>query len=80
MKSQGSGFKVVILVTMPEHGRNMTSNLLYVGITRAKERVVHIGDYVTINECVPIKEELSRLTYLKDLLDDIADERKAVAV
>jgi exodeoxyribonuclease V alpha subunit len=67
-KLQGSNARIVILVTGKEHERNMTSNLLYVAQTRAREKVYHIGDVSTINKAVGKKDELDRLTYLKDFL------------
>ena len=67
-KSQGSGFKVVILVTPKAHRFMLNSNLLYVGITRAKEKCIHIGDLSTINAVVKKKENFSRDTFLSKML------------
>lgn len=68
-KLQGSSARIIILITGKEHARNLTSNLLYVAQTRARDKVYHIGDVKTINEAVKKKAELSRLTYLKELLE-----------
>lgn len=68
-KLQGSNARIIILITGKEHARNMTSNLLYVAQTRAREKVYHIGDIKTINEAVKKKAELSRLTYLREFLE-----------
>lgn len=67
-RAQGGNAKNIILVTMPEHERNLNSNLLYVGETRARERVYHIGSYSTVNKALAVKAENDRKTHLKRLL------------
>jgi ATP-dependent exoDNAse (exonuclease V) alpha subunit len=41
---------------------------VYVGQTRAKERVFHFGEAYTVNWVVKKKADLDRLTFLKQLL------------
>ncbi|NFO98312.1 exodeoxyribonuclease V subunit alpha [Clostridium botulinum] len=67
-KSQGSGVKNVILATPTSHKFNLNKNLLYVGVTRAKEKVWHITLPETINSALRKSAELQRNTFLKDLL------------
>jgi exodeoxyribonuclease V alpha subunit len=67
-RSQGGNAKYVILVSPKEHQRMLNSNLIYVGLTRAKEKVFHIGDVATVNKSIIIKAEYDRLTYLKEML------------
>jgi ATP-dependent exoDNAse (exonuclease V) alpha subunit len=67
-KSQGGNAKNVILVTMPEHERNLNSNLMYVGQSRAREKVCHVGSYATVNRALLVKAENDRKTHLKQLL------------
>lgn len=67
-KSQGDSAKQVIMITPKAHTFMLNSNLLYVGETRAKERVWHIGDIVTINRAIKKKENLKRNTYLDKFL------------
>jgi exodeoxyribonuclease V alpha subunit len=67
-KSQGSGVKNVILSTPSSHTWNLNKNLLYVGVTRAKEKCFHLGMPKTINLAIKKSIELSRNTFLKDLL------------
>jgi exodeoxyribonuclease V alpha subunit len=43
-RSQGSEWKTVLSVFHRSHGRMLTRELLYTAVTRAKERVVLIGD------------------------------------
>jgi len=67
-KSQGGNAKNVILDTMPEHERNLNSNLMYVGQSRAREKVCHVGSYATVNRALLVKAENDRKTHLKQLL------------
>lgn len=71
-KSQGGNAKYVILITAKDHETNLSSNQLYVGQTRAREKVIHIGNVSTVNKCVKKKDEESRLTWLRELLEDEA--------
>lgn len=67
-KSQGSACKVVILLTPKAHTYMLNSNLIYVGQTRAKERVYHFGEVETINRAIKKKADFNRNTFLKELL------------
>ena len=67
-KSQGGSFKYVILLTPRAHTFNTNSNLLYVGISRAKKRCYHIGEIQTINMALRKRENFDRKTILKDFL------------
>ena len=42
-KSQGSQSKIIILLTPKSHTYMLNSNLLYVAITRASQKVIHFG-------------------------------------
>lgn len=67
-KSQGSGFKIVILCSPKSDIYMMNSNLLYVGITRTIEKCYHVGSIAAVNMAVKKKENFKRDTYLKDFL------------
>ena len=67
-KSQGGSAKIVILLTPNAHTFMLSSNLLYVGLTRTKERCFHLGDIVTVNRAIKKKENLLRNTFLLGLL------------
>lgn len=67
-KSQGGQFKVVILVTPRSHTFMLNSNLLYVGISRAKEKCYHLGEIKTINNALKKKENFDRKTLLGSFL------------
>lgn len=64
-KSQGSASKQVIVLSPNQHTFMLNSNLLYVGYTRARERVFAIGDVITIHRAIKKKANLTRNTWLK---------------
>ena len=67
-KSQGGGFKTVILCTPQSHIFMLNSNLLYVGLTRMKEKLYHLGSLQSVNQAVKKKANLIRHTFMQDLL------------
>ena len=67
-KSQGSSSKFVILVTPSAHTYMLNSNLIYVGMTRTKERCYHLGDKSVVNRAIKKKENLDRNTFMQELL------------
>ena len=67
-KSQGGGFKKVILCTPQSHIFMLNSNLLYVGLTRMKERLYHLGSLQSVNQAVKKKANLTRHTFMQNLL------------
>ena len=67
-KSQGSSIKVVILLTPSAHTYMLNSNLIYVGLTRMKERCFHFGDVTTVNRAIKKKANLARNTSMQKLL------------
>jgi exodeoxyribonuclease V alpha subunit len=67
-KIQGSSGKVVILFTPKAHIYMLNANMLYVGQTRAKERVYHIAEPKAVNIAVKIKSQYNRKTNLQNLL------------
>ena len=67
-KSQGGGFKTVILCTPQSHIFMLNSNLLYVGLTRMKEKLYHLGSLQSVNQAVKKKANLVRHTFMQNLL------------
>ena len=67
-KSQGGGFKVVILCTPQSHTFMLNSNILYVGLTRMKQKLYHLGTLQTVNQAVKKKANLTRNTFMQQLL------------
>ena len=70
-KSQGTQAKAVILITAPEHSHLLTSNLLYTAITRAQEKVIHIGTQWVIEKAINKQETKNKHTCLQSLLKEI---------
>lgn len=70
-KSQGGGFKTVILCTPQSHIFMLNSNLLYVGLTRMKEKLYHLGSLQSVNQAVKKKANLTRHTFMQNLLKPI---------
>ena len=69
-KSQGSSAKAVIVLIDPMHGFMLSRNLLYTAVTRARERLVIVGDADTIIRGVRVEENMRRNTWLKEMLDN----------
>lgn len=67
-KSQGSSIDNVILCTPQSHIFMLDSNLIYVGLTRMKKRCFHLGSLDSVNMAVKKKANLTRMTFLKDML------------
>jgi exodeoxyribonuclease V alpha subunit len=67
-KMQGSSCKVVILLTPSSHTYMTTSNLMYVGVTRATDRVIHLCNPKSVNIGIRKKDNYERETNLKYFL------------
>ncbi len=75
-KSQGSSIKVVILLTPQAHAYMLNSNLIYVGLTRMKEKCFHLGNIKTVNQAVKKKANFTRNTFMQKLIKDACEELK----
>lgn len=62
-KSQGSEFPVVILPITRQSGRMLQRNLIYTAITRAKSKLVMLGEIAAFDYAVR-NEGAKRNTYL----------------
>lgn len=69
-KIQGGSAKAVILYVGKAHDFFLSSNLLYVGVTRARERLIIIGDIDAIAQGVKVQQNTERNTWLKEMLSD----------
>lgn len=67
-KSQGSGIKNVIICTPQSDMFMLNSNLLYVAVTRTKNRCYHLGSVASVNKAVKKKANLARNTFMQKLL------------
>ena len=66
--SQGGSCDTIILLTPKQHTFMLNANLMYVGLTRTKKQCYHIGSVDVINNSLKKKENLSRITFLCNLL------------
>jgi RecD/TraA family predicted helicase len=71
-KSQGSAFKYVILATPRPHMFFLNRNLLYVGVTRAKQRVFHITTPDVIHSALQKEITYKRDTFLEGMVKNFS--------
>ena len=67
-KSQGSEYRIVILVVHTSHATLLQRNLIYTGITRAKEWCVILGTHKALAMAVKNNKERRRFTYLAEFM------------
>ena len=67
-KSQGSASKIIILLTPQSHTFMLNSNLIYVGLTRMKEKCYHLGTLSSVNLAIKKKANLTRHTFMQEFL------------
>lgn len=70
-KSQGSEYKTVLLATLKEHKKMVTRNLIYTGITRAKDKCLFFYDSSIIKECGRKEASELRTTMLTDFIQEL---------
>lgn len=63
-KSQGSEYKCCIIIVDPKHSILLKRNLVYTAITRAKEKVIIIGDKEAFYESIMLVDTGTRNTKL----------------
>ena len=68
-KSQGSEFESVVMPLMGYHSKLHYRNLLYTGVTRAKKRLILLGQASTVERMVQNDKKDSALHQFKDLFD-----------
>ncbi len=69
-KAQGSEYPVVVIPIHTQHYIMLQRNLLYTGITRAKEMVVIVGTKQALNICIRNNQVMKRNSYLSERLQD----------
>lgn len=81
-KSQGGEFPIVILPMVSQYKRMLARNLLYTAITRAKDKLILLGQQEAFLECIN-EDSSQRQTTLQQMLvqqfdeSSIKDEKKA---
>lgn len=77
-KSQGSEAKLVIMVSDRSHAYMLRRNLVYTGVTRAKQALIIVGDKKTFLDAI-LKEETSvRISLLSYFLQNMYYEKVSV--
>ncbi len=72
-KSQGSEFPVVVIPLLMSHYLMLQRNLLYTGVTRAREMVVLVGSKKAIAVAVKNNRTVQRRTRLAQRLREVSD-------
>ena len=72
-KAQGSEYPAVVIPLHTQHSLMLQRNLLYTGITRAKERVVIVGTKQALGICIRNNRVMQRNTYLAERLQEDRD-------
>ncbi len=72
-KAQGSEYPVVVIPLHTQHYLMLQRNLLYTGITRAKERVVIVGTKRALGICIRNNQVMQRNSYLAERLQERGD-------
>ncbi|KRN88938.1 ATP-dependent RecD-like DNA helicase [Ligilactobacillus ceti] len=67
-KAQGSEFPIVILPMVSQYSRMFARNLLYTAITRAKEKLILLGEPAAYQKCVETLS-LNRQTSLQERIE-----------
>ena len=65
-KAQGSEYPAVVIPLHTQHYLMLQRNLLYTGITRAKERVVIVGTKRALGICIRNNQVMERNSYLAE--------------
>ena len=73
-KSQGSEFKVVIMVMLNEYNRMLYRKLLYTGVTRAKKNLYMLGEESAIRKAINSNDVHKRCTTLLDMVNKMYEE------
>lgn len=66
-KSQGSQYNSVIIPLLSaQNGPIFRRNLLYTGVTRAKSKVILVGDVEALNRCILMEDAAKRKTLFRE--------------
>ncbi len=74
-KSQGSEFPIVIMPIVRGYHRMLRRNLVYTGITRAKEYLILCGEVKAFQNAIERQNEMNRNTKLKEKLIAVLNDK-----
>jgi len=69
-KAQGAEYPVVVMPIVPQHSRMLYRNLLYTGLSRAKQLLVFVGSESALRFAVHNGAASRRVTLLAERVDD----------
>ncbi|SEH07190.1 AAA family ATPase [Candidatus Venteria ishoeyi] len=75
-KSQGSEFKAVIIPVLTQHFNMLYRNLIYTGLTRAKQLAVFVGTRKALSMAIRQQDTSRRQTALEELIREGAGSNK----
>ncbi|WP_096440415.1 SF1B family DNA helicase RecD2 [Alteribacter populi] len=75
-KSQGSEFPIVVMPVVRSYSRMLRKNLIYTGVTRAKNFLLLCGDWSALEVAVHRTEDINRNTTLREKLKETFLEGK----
>ena len=78
-KAQGSEAKAVILVTDMAHQIMLKRNLFYTGVTRARQKLIIIGQPVALSKAISTLDSVYRKSQLGELIRFYSKEEKQAA-
>lgn len=67
-KSQGSEFKIVILPVLNAYSFMLYRKIIYTAVTRAKEKLIVIGEESALRKAISVDRDENRNTLLRELL------------
>ncbi len=79
-KSQGSQFKVVIVIIDKSAKFQLNANLIYTAFSRAKEYMMVLGQAETINHGIGKFANMERKSFMQDLLNSYNDGELGIAL
>lgn len=65
-KSQGSEYKCVVSIVLPEHEKLLDRNMVYTAVTRAKKKCILYSDSQTLNTGLMVESGYIRKTFLAE--------------
>lgn len=78
-KSQGSEFPIVVMPILRSYTRMLRRNLIYTGITRAKQFLLLCGELSALRTAITEQNELNRHSMLKEKLELMASGKSQLA-
>lgn len=76
-KSQGSEYPVVVLPLYMQHYLLLSRNLIYTGLTRAKQLAIFVGTYKALGFAIKQVKSQKRYTLLAERLCDLFEPRSS---